>query len=109
MANTFKNGANNGLPSSYSDIMACPNNTGDTCVVLSLMLTNVGTNGQEFSCSINDASDNVVVQLAEGMSITAESALELCPNKFILTQGQKIRASANSTNVKCFVSYMEST
>ena len=61
--------------------MACPNNTGDTCVVLSLMFSNVGTNGQEFSCSINDSSNNVVVQLAEGMSITAESALELCPNK----------------------------
>ena len=109
MANTFKNGANNGLANSSSDIMACPNNTGNTCVVLSLMLTNTGTNGQEFSCSINDASNNVVVQLADGMSITAESALELCPNKFILTQGQKIVASANSTSVKCFVSYMEST
>lgn len=109
MANTFKNGTNDGLSGSFTDYVVCPNNTGDTCVVLSIYFTNTGGSNRTIGCRIVDDAGNTQVTLADGMSITNESAIELCPNKFVLTQGQKIQANANSTDVKLLISYMENT
>lgn len=109
MANTFKNGTNDGLSSTMTDYVICPNNTGDTCVVLSIYFTNIGGSSRTFGCRIVDAAGNTQVTLADGMSISAESAIELCPNKFVLTQGQKIQCNANNNDVKVLISYMENT
>lgn len=109
MANTFKNGTNDGLSSTMTDYVICPNNTGDTCVVLSIYFTNTGGSSRTFGCRIVDDAGNTQVTLADGMSISSESAIELCPNKFVLTQGQKIQANANNNDVKLLISYMENT
>ena len=109
MANAFKNGTNNAISSSFTDLVTCPSGTGDTCVILSIMFCNSGSSGYTIGCRIVDSNNTVQVTIADGMSITGESALELCPNKFILTEGQKIQVNSNSTAVNVIVSYMEST
>ena len=109
MANTFKNGTIDGLSGSYTDYVVCPNNTGDTCVVLSIYFSNTGGSDRTFGCRITDSGGTSQVTLADGMQISPESAIELCPNKFVLTQGQKIQANSNSSDVKLIISYMENT
>jgi antitoxin component of RelBE/YafQ-DinJ toxin-antitoxin module len=68
------------------------------------------TNPCDVTLTVTDASDTAIAQIASTISIPSDATLEAIPNKLVLKQGEKIRATATTANdLEITVSALEIT
>ena len=100
MAETFNNASVKLTTTSATDIYQAPTgNAGDRAIVLSCLVANVdGTNSATITITITDGSNAVLSTLVSTVEVPADASLEVIPNKLILKQSQKIRATASAAS-----------
>lgn len=100
MAETFTNASLKLSTTSATDLYQAPTgNAADRSIVLSCLVANVdGTNNATITLELTDGSNVVQSTLAKVIVVPAGSSLEVVSNKVILTQSQKIRATASAAN-----------
>lgn len=109
MAYNFTNAIAKLDSTSPRTVYTAPTGTGNTAVVLSILVANVdGTNAADITVIITDNSDSELGRIAHTISVPADGSIELVPNKLILQAGQKLRAIPSAANdLDVTVSVME--
>ena len=100
MAEAFNNASVKLTTTSATDIYQAPtSNAANRAIVLSCLVANVNaTNADDVTITITDGSNVVLSTLASVITVPAKASLEVIPNKVILKQSQKIRATAGTAN-----------
>jgi len=100
MAETFNNASVKLSTTSATDIYQAPTAAStDRAIVLSCMVANVdGTNDATITVTVTDGSDAVQSTLVKTVTVPADSSIEIIPNKLVLKQSQKIRATASAAD-----------
>jgi hypothetical protein len=100
MAETFNNSPVKLTTTAVTDAYQAPNAAeADRSVVLSCMVANVnGTSAAEITLTLTSSADAELSKIANTITVPADSAIELIPNKLILKRGQKLRATASQAN-----------
>lgn len=100
MAETFNNASVKLTTTSATDVYQAPTgDSADRAIVLSCLVANVdGTNSATITITLTDGSNTVQSTLASTISVPADASIELIPNKLVLTQSQKVRATASAAN-----------
>jgi antitoxin component of RelBE/YafQ-DinJ toxin-antitoxin module len=100
MAETFNRASASLTATTITDVYQAPNVAAtNRAVVLSCLVANVdGVNAADITLTITDSSNTVIARIANTIQVPADSTLEAIPNKLILKQGEKIRATASAAN-----------
>ena len=100
MAETFNNASVKLTTTSATDIYQAPTgNAADRAIVLSCLVANVdGIADADITITVTDGSNAVLSTLASTITVPAHASLEVVANKVILTQSQKIRATASAAS-----------
>ena len=100
MAESFNNATVILSSTTVTDIYQAPtNNAADRAIVLSCMVSNIdGTASADVTISITNAANTVLSTLVSTLQVPADGAIEIIPNKLVLKQSQKIRATASAAN-----------
>ena len=111
MPTTFNNAQVQLSSTSITDIYQCPASSGNTAVVMSIMVANVdGTASADITISKTDSSNTLQSQLAFTVPVPADSSLEVVATRIVLKAGEKIRATASAANdLHVTVSALENT
>jgi hypothetical protein len=112
MAETFNRASVALTTTGITDIYQGPNiaNT-DRAIVLSCLVANVNaTAATDITLTVTDAANNAIARIASTIAVPADATLEAIPNKLILKQGEKLRATAtNAGYLEITVSALEMT
>ena len=100
MAEAFNNASVKLTTNTVTDIYQAPtSNAANRAIVLSCLVANVdGTNNCSVTIVVTDSSNVVLSTLAQAVVVPAGASLEVIPNKIVLKQSQKIRATAAVAN-----------
>ena len=100
MAETFNNATVVLTSTTVTDIYQAPtSNAANRAIVLSCLVTNIDGNiPADITLSITDAANTVLSTLVSTLQVPPDGAIEIVPNKLILKQSQKIRATASAAN-----------
>lgn len=100
MPEAFNNASVKLTTTNATDIYQAPTgNAADRAIVLSCLVANVdGSIASGITLAVTDASNNVLSTLASTVAVPADASLEAIPNKLVLKQSQKIRATATSAS-----------
>lgn len=112
MAETFNNASVKLTTTNATDLYQAPTGAAtDRAIVLSCLVANVdGTSNVDITITLTDGSDAVQSTLASTIAVPADASLEVIPNKVIMKQSQKLRATASAANdVEVTVSVLEIT
>ena len=112
MAETFNNASVKLTTTNATDLYQAPTGAAtDRAIVLSCMVANVdGTVAAEITITLTDGSDAVLSTLASTIAVPADASIELIPNKVVMKQSQKLRATAGAANdIEVTVSALEIT
>ena len=112
MAETFNNASVNLTTTNATDLYQAPTGAAtDRAIVLSCMVANVdGTVAAEITITLTDGSDAVLSTLASTIAVPADASIEIIPNKVVMKQSQKLRATAGAANdIEVTVSALEIT
>lgn len=112
MAETFNRASAVLSSTNITDVYQAPNAAAtNRAVILSCLVSNVdGTNAADITLTITSSSDTAIARIANTVQVPADSTLEAIPNKLILKQGEKIRATASAANdLEVTVSALEIT
>lgn len=98
MAETFNNASVKLTSTSVTDVYQAPTGAAtDRTVVLSVLVANVdGQASADITLTLTDGSDVVLSTIASTIPVPAKASIELIPNKIILKQSQKLRATASA-------------
>lgn len=109
MAETFTNSTVKLTTLDATDIYQAPTgNAADRAVVLSCMVANLVLFNRDVIIVITDAANNVLSTLIHNVTVPPKATLEAIPNKVILKQSQKLRATpSDATGVEITVSALE--
>ena len=109
MAETFTNSTVKLTTLDATDIYQAPTgNAADRAVVLSCMVANGALFARDVIIVITDATNNVLSTLIHNVTVPTKATLEAIPNKVILKQSQKLRATSNEpTGIEITVSALE--
>jgi hypothetical protein len=96
---------------SITDVYQAPASSGNTAVVLSIMVANVdGANSADITISKTNSSNTLQSQLAFTIPVGPDTSLECVANRLVLLAGEKIRATASAANdLHVTVSVLENT
>jgi len=112
MAETFNNASVKLTTTNATDLYQAPTGAAtDRAIVLSCMVANVdGTVAAEITITLTDGSDAVLSTLASTIAVPADASIEIIPNKVVMKQSQKLRATAGAANdIEVTVSALEIT
>jgi hypothetical protein len=69
-----------------------------------------GNSAVEITIALTDGSDAVLSTLASTIAVPADASIEIIPNKVVMKQSQKLRATAGAANdIEVTVSALEIT
>tara|TARA_Y100000361_G_scaffold134788_1_gene134135 strand:- start:2707 stop:3045 length:339 start_codon:yes stop_codon:yes gene_type:complete len=112
MAETF-NRTQAALVTGGTEVYTAPNGSGNTAVVLSILVANVdGTNAATVTGKINDSSGATLTgaMFAKTISVPADASLELIANKMVLKAGERISLTASvDGDLEATISVLEIT
>ena len=112
MAETFNNASVKLTSTNATDLYQAPTSAAaDRAIVLSCLVANVdGSSGAEITIALTDGSNNVLSTLASTIAVPADASIEIIPNKVVMKQSQKLRATASAANdLELTVSALEIT
>ena len=112
MAETFNNASVKLTTTNATDLYQAPTSAAtDRAIVLSCLVANVdGTNSAGITITLTDGSNNVLSTLSSTVTVPNDSSLEVIPNKVVMKQSQKLRATASAANdLEVTVSALEIT
>jgi len=112
MAETFNNASVKLTTTNATDLYQAPTSAAaDRAIVLSCLVANVdGSSGAEITIALTDGSNNVLSTLASTIAVPADASIEIIPNKVVMKQSQKLRATASAANdLELTVSALEIT
>lgn len=112
MAETFNNASVKLTTTNATDLYQAPTGAAtDRAIVLSCLVANVdGSSAVEITIALTDGSDAVLSTLASTIAVPADASIEIIPNKVVMKQSQKLRATAGAANdVEITVSALEIT
>lgn len=112
MAETFNNASVKLTSTNATDLYQAPTSAAtDRAIVLSCLVANVdGSSPVEITIALTDGSNTVLSTLASTIVVPADASIEIIPNKVVMKQSQKLRATANVANdVEITVSALEIT
>jgi len=112
MAETFNNASVKLTTTNATDLYQAPTSAAtDRAIVLSCLVANVdGSSGAEITIALTDGSNTVLSTLASTIAVPPDASIEIIPNKIVMKQSQKLRATAGAANdVEITVSALEIT
>ena len=112
MAETFNNASVKLTTTNATDLYQAPTGAAaDRAIVLSCLVANVdGSAGAQITIALTDGSNNVLSTLASTIAVPADASIEIIPNKVVMKQSQKLRATASAANdLELTVSALEIT
>ena len=112
MAETFNNASVKLTTTNATDLYQAPTSAAaDRAIVLSCLVANVdGSAGAQITIALTDGSNNVLSTLASTIAVPADASIEIIPNKVVMKQSQKLRATASAANdLELTVSALEIT
>tara|TARA_B100001142_G_scaffold94819_2_gene96622 strand:+ start:1531 stop:1869 length:339 start_codon:yes stop_codon:yes gene_type:complete len=112
MAETFNNASVKLTTTNATDLYQAPTGAAtDRSIVLSCLVANVdGSSAAEITIALTDGSDAVLSTLASTIAVPADASIEIIPNKVVMKQSQKLRATAGAANdIEVTVSALEIT
>jgi hypothetical protein len=112
MAETFNNASVKLTSTNATDLYQAPTSAAtDRAIVLSCLVANVdGSSGAEITIALTDGSNTVLSTLASTIAVPADASIEIIPNKVVMKQSQKLRATASAANdLELTVSALEIT
>jgi len=111
MATTFNSAQVQLSTTSETDVYQAPNTSGNTAVVMSILVANVnGTASADVTISKTNSSNTLQSYLAYTIPVPNDTSLEVVATRIVLKQGEKIRATASSANyLHVTVSALENT
>ena len=112
MAETFNNASVKLTTTNATDLYQAPTSAAtDRAIVLSCLVANVdGSAGAQITIALTDGSNTVLSTLASTIAVPADASIEIIPNKVIMKQSQKLRATASAANdLELTVSTLEIT
>lgn len=112
MTETFNRASVALSSTSTTDVYQAPDTaSSDRAIVLSCLVANVdGVNNASITLEITDSSNTAIARIANTISVPADASIELIPNKLVLKQGEKLRATASTGNdLEVTVSALELT
>lgn len=112
MAETFNNASVKLTTTNATDLYQAPTSAAtDRAIVLSCLVANVDGNvAAEITITLTDGSDAVLSTLASTIAVPADASIEIIPNKVVMKQSQKLRATAVVANdLEVTVSALEIT
>jgi hypothetical protein len=97
MSETFNNASVKLTTTNATDLYQAPTGSStDRAIVLSCLVANVdGTNPVDVTITLTDGSGNVQSTLASTILIPNDASFEAIPNKIVMKQSQKLRATAS--------------
>ena len=99
MAETFNNQSTRLNSTVNTTVYQTPNSSGNKAIILSCLVANVdGSSADPITIYITDNSNNLQSYLAYTIAVPPDASIELIPNKVVLTQGQRLRATAGTAN-----------
>lgn len=111
MAESFNRASVALSTTSITDVYQCPTSAAiNRSVVLSCIIANTDSASRTVTVTISDSSNSSIARIANTIAIPANASLELIPNKLVLKQGEKIRATAGTAaTLEVTVSALEIT
>ena len=112
MAETFNNASVKLTSTNATDLYQAPTSAAtDRAIVLSCLVANVdGSSGAEITIALTDGSNTVLSTLASTIAVPPDASIEIIPNKVVMKQSQKLRATASAANdLELTVSALEIT
>ena len=112
MAETFNNASVKLTTTNATDLYPAPTGAATArSIVLSCLVANVdGSSAAEITIALTDGSDAVLSTLASTIAVPADASIEIIPNKVVMKQSQKLRATAGAANdIEVTVSALEIT
>lgn len=99
MATAFNNAQVSLTTTATTDVYQCPSSSGNTAVVMSILVANVnGANSGDITILKTDSSNNLQSYLAYTIPVPGDTSLEVVANRIVLKAGEKIRATAGTAN-----------
>jgi hypothetical protein len=98
MAETFNRASVALSSTSITDVYQAPNAAStDRAIVMSCLVANVdGTAPCNITLDITNSSNTAIAKIASTIAVPPDASLEVIPNKLVLKQGEKIRATASA-------------
>ena len=112
MAETFNNASVKLTTTNATDLYQAPTGAAaDRAIVLSCLVANVdGSSSVEITIALTDGSNTVLSTLASTIAVPPDASIEIIPNKVVMKQSQKLRATATAANdIDVTVSVLEIT
>lgn len=112
MTETFNRASVALSSTSITDVYQAPNvAASDRAIVLSCLVANVdGANNATITLDITNSSNTAIAKIANTIVVPADASIELIANKLVLKQGEKLRATAGTSNdLEVTVSALELT
>lgn len=112
MAETFNNASVKLTSTNATDLYQAPTGAAtDRAIVLSCLVANVdGSATAGITITLTDGSNTVLSTLASTITVPNDASIELIPNKVVMKQSQKLRATASAANdLEITVSALEIT
>lgn len=112
MAETFNRASVALSTTSITDVYQAPTaNATDRAIVLSCLVANVdGINNASITLDITNSGNTGIAKIANTITVPADASIECIPNKLVLKQGEKIRATASAGgDLEVTVSVLEIT
>jgi len=112
MAEVFNNASVKLTTTNATDLYQAPTSAAtDRAIVLSCLVANVdGSAGAQITIALTDGSNTVLSTLASTIAVPADASIEIIPNKVVMKQSQKLRATASAANdLELTVSTLEIT
>jgi hypothetical protein len=111
MPTTFNNAQVQLSTTATTDVYQCPASSGNTAVVMSIMVANVdGTASADITISKTSSANSLQSHLAFTVPVPADTSLEIVATRIVLLAGEKIRAAASAANdLHVTVSALENT
>ena len=83
---------------SITDVYQAPTaNAADRAIVMSCLVANVdGISAASVTIDITDSSNVAIAKIANTVTVPADASVEFIPNKLVLKQGEKLRATASA-------------
>lgn len=99
MAEAFNRASASLSTASITDVYQAPNSAStNRALVLSCMVTNKKNAAVNITLQITDSSNVGISTWVSALAVPANSSLESVPNKMVLKNGEKIRATAGEAN-----------
>ena len=100
MSETFNNASVKLTTTNATDLYQAPTgSSSDRAIVLSCLVANVDSaSNVDITITLTDGSNNVQSTLASTVTVPFGASLEVIPNKVVMKQSQKLRATASAAN-----------